>query len=47
MRFQIHIFIFDAAPESFNKDIVDPAAFTVHADLDAIGVERAGKFVAG
>jgi hypothetical protein len=47
MRFQIHIFIFDAAPELFNKDIVDPVAFTVHADLDAIGVERAGKFVAG
>lgn len=34
---QIYLFIFDRPPEPFDKDVVSPRAFAVHADLD-IGI---------
>ena len=33
---QIHLLVFDALPESFHKYVIPPAAFSVHADLDAV-----------
>ena len=44
---EINFFIFDTAPESFNKDVITPAAFSVHADLDVVIFQHVGKFQAG
>jgi hypothetical protein len=33
---EIHLLVFDAFPESFHEHVVAPAAFPVHADLDAV-----------
>jgi len=33
---QIHLFVFDAAPQPFDEDIVQPSALAVHADGDGI-----------
>src|SRR5664280_3034512 len=30
-----HLLIFDAAPQPFDEDVVDPAALAVHTDRDA------------
>lgn len=37
---QIDLFIFDRPPQPFDKDIVPPCAFTVHADLDVGILQR-------
>lgn len=34
MGAQIDLFVFDCPPEPFDKDIVPPRAFSIHADLD-------------
>src|ERR1700732_1651244 len=39
---QIHLLVFDAAPEPLDKHVVAPGAFAVHADGYAIAGERAG-----
>lgn len=44
---EIDVLIFDALPYSFDKDVVDPTAFAVHADPDAVGLENVSKFGAG
>ena len=31
---QVHLFIFDRAPEPLDEDIVPPGPFAIHADLD-------------
>ena len=43
---QIHLLVFDAAPEPLDKHVVAPSAFTVHADGYAIAGERAGEGLA-
>ena len=40
---QIHLLVFDAAPEPLDKHVVAPGAFAVHADGYAIAGERAGE----
>ena len=32
VRMEIHILVFDAAPEPLDEHVVDPAALAVHAD---------------
>lgn len=44
---EIHLLILDGSPEAFDKDVVPPAAFAIHADLDAMFLEGAGEFDAG
>ena len=44
---QIDAFIFKAAPQPFDEDIVDPAAFSVHGDADTRLFEEIGKFKTG
>ncbi len=44
---QIHFFILDALPEAFDKDIVAPGAFAVHADLDTVLLHQVDKGSAG
>jgi hypothetical protein len=44
---QIHLLVFDAAPETFDKDVVAPGALAVHADRDVILEQHADEVVAG
>src|ERR1700675_3422229 len=48
--FQIHLLIFDAAPQPLDEHVVPPSPFAVHADCNAVVGEHAGegpRFVAG
>src|SRR5882757_5153706 len=44
---QIHLLVFDAAPQSLDEHVVPPSPFAVHADGDAVAGEHAGKRRAG
>lgn len=44
---QVDILVLDAAPEPFDENVVDPAAFAVHADVDIVVFEHTGEGVAG
>src|SRR5450756_1366042 len=37
VRLQIHLLVLDASPETFDEDVVHPAAASVHADRHAAG----------
>jgi hypothetical protein len=40
---QIHLLLFDAAPQPLDEHIVAPSAFAVHADCNAVLGERTGE----
>ena len=40
------LFIFDASPQAFDKDVVHPAAFAIHADLNSVFLEFSCPFAA-
>src|SRR5271169_6341115 len=40
---QIHLLVFDAAPQPLDEHVVPPGAFAVHADRNAIVGEHAGE----
>lgn len=40
---QIHLLVFDAAPESLDEHVIAPGALAVHADRNAVVGERAGE----
>src|SRR4029077_9253480 len=42
VSFEIDVLVFQAAPQAFDEDVVDPATPSIHRDLDA-GRERAGE----
>src|SRR3972149_7704203 len=44
---QVHLFVLHAPPESLDEDVVNPAAFAIHADLDIGVFEYFGKVLAG
>src|SRR3978361_201693 len=44
---QIHLLVFDAAPQPLDEHVVPPSAFAVHADGDAVAGEQAGEGRAG
>ncbi len=44
---QIDILVLDAAPESFNKNIIQCPAAAVHADQDLVFQQPAGEVNAG
>ena len=44
---QIHLLVFDAAPQAFDEDVVPPGALAVHADRDAVLDQHAGECGAG
>src|ERR1700722_5249136 len=39
--FQIHLLVFDAAPQPLDEHVVPPSAFAVHADRDAVAGKQA------
>ena len=43
---QIHLLIFDAAPQPLDEDIVPPGPFAVHADRNVVAGEHAGEGLA-
>jgi hypothetical protein len=44
---QVDLLVFQAAPQSLDKDVVHAAAFAIHADRDPAALEHAGEVVAG
>ena len=40
---QVHLLVFDAAPEPLDEHVVAPCALAVHADRDAVVGEHAGE----
>ena len=44
---QIHLFVFDGAPQSFDEDSVAPGALAIHADGDVGADQRARERLAG
>jgi hypothetical protein len=44
---QVHFFVLHAFPKPFDKHIVDPAAFAIHAELDAVALNQVDEFRAG
>ena len=44
---QVDLFVLEGAPESFDEDVVPPAAPPVHADLDAVLEQAPGEGGAG
>ena len=47
VSFEIHLLVFDAAPEPLDKYIVALGALAIHADRDVIPEQPAGEVVAG
>ena len=43
---QVDLLVFHAAPQTFDKDVVETAAAAVHADADPGFIEPAGEIVA-
>ena len=44
---QIHLLVFDAAPQSLDEHVIPPSPFSVHADGDGVAGEHAGERRAG
>src|SRR5450631_4232385 len=44
---QVHLLVFDAAPQPLDEDVVAPCALAVHADRNAVAGEQAGESRAG
>ena len=40
---EIHLLVFDAAPQPLDEDVVSPRTFAVHADRDAVLDQQAGE----
>src|ERR1700712_4266164 len=44
---QVHLLVFDAAPQPFDEHVVAPGAPAIHADGDGVTGEHAGEGRAG
>ena len=44
---QIHLLVFDRAPQPLDEHVVPPGALAIHADRDAVALEHAGEGRAG
>jgi hypothetical protein len=44
---EINFLVFDAAPQTFDKYIVSPGPFAIHADLNAVVLQYEGESLAG
>src|SRR5512145_1171634 len=44
---QVHFLILDALPKPFDKDVIAPGTFAVHADLDTVPLHLVDKGGAG
>src|ERR1700710_295525 len=44
---QVHLLVFDAAPQPLDEHVVAPCALAVHADGDGVAGEHAGEGRAG
>ena len=44
---EVDLLVFDALPDSFDKDVVAPGTLAIHADPDAIGDQQTGEGGAG
>ena len=44
---KVDLLVFNAAPYAFNKDVVTPTAFAVHADANVFTLQNGCKRFAG
>ena len=44
---QVDMLVLHRAPESFDKDVVHPPSFSVHADRNVVRLQDAGELLAG
>ena len=44
---EVDMLVLHRAPEPFDKDVVHPPSFAIHADLDLVGLQDAGELLAG
>ena len=44
---EIHLFVLDALPQSFDEAVIPPATLAVHADPDVVRLQQASEFAAG
>src|SRR6516164_2133543 len=44
---EVDLLVFEASPQPLDEDLVHAPALTVHADCDAVILQRAGEIVAG
>jgi len=44
--FDVDVFVFDAAPEPFNEDVIQRTASPVHTDGDLALFENPGEYIA-
>src|SRR6202035_4108183 len=47
IRVEVDLFVFEAAPQPLDKDVVHVAALAIHADRDFVALQGAGEVVAG
>ena len=47
IRVQIDLLIFDTFPESLHENVIPPAAFAMHADLNAVVFQESRELLAG
>ena len=40
---KINLLVLETSPEAFDKDVIDPPAFTIHTDADTVLLEHVGK----
>ena len=45
VRVEVDLLVFDALPQTFDENIVDPTPTSVHAYLNAVVREHLGEFV--
>ena len=43
---EVNMLVFDRSPKPFDKHVVHPSAFTIHADLNAVGLQDTGEGIA-
>ncbi len=46
-RTQIHPLVLDRPPQSLDEDVAMAPSASIHADLDAVGLEHVGELLAG
>ena len=44
---QVDMLVLHRAPESFDKDVVHPPSFAVHADCNVVGLQDTSELFAG
>lgn len=47
LTFQVHVFMFNIAPEPLDKNVVESSSPAIHTDNDTFPLQYAGEGIAG